>query len=237
MKTILTIAVAMFLMAIFAQGADARGKGGVWKIDKTHEWSECTVGELVCGKNEGTKTREVDWKCAQKWGADECGKWVWKGWHFVWKGETKTTVKKEECSFTDYSACEEEGVCPTECGYEGGTVPDGEGCVKNCEATEACPIPEPPIEPEVDKSSHPCDHAPSHVLGFRTYGTDLLKWNTRKSAKWMDISAYDGNGAVWKTQVKDKGSFDLTGMPPAEEYKIRAVNRCGHSDFESKISF
>ncbi|MDD4382287.1 MAG: hypothetical protein PHE21_03010, partial [Candidatus Dojkabacteria bacterium] len=32
--------------------------------------------------------------------------------------------------------------CPTECGYTGGTVPDGDGGLKTCPATETCPLEE-----------------------------------------------------------------------------------------------
>lgn len=36
-------------------------------------------------------------------------------------------------------ACPSAGECPTSCGYEGGTVPDGNGGSISCSATEACP--------------------------------------------------------------------------------------------------
>jgi hypothetical protein len=46
--------------------------------------------------------------------------------------ETRTIA----CSDAPFIACE--GACPTECGYLGGTVPDGKGGDKACEATEPC---------------------------------------------------------------------------------------------------
>ena len=45
-------------------------------------------------------------------------------------------------TYSDSSVCEfdEEGTCPTTCGYGGGTVPDGQGGEKTCEATVACEV-------------------------------------------------------------------------------------------------
>lgn len=42
------------------------------------------------------------------------------------------------CNDAPVIACE--GTCPTTCGYEGGTVPNGLGGNKTCAATEACPV-------------------------------------------------------------------------------------------------
>lgn len=41
---------------------------------------------------------------------------------------------------------------------------------------------------------------------------------------------------LWKMQVKDTGSFDLNGLP-GDLFKIRGVNKCGHSDWTERISF
>ena len=47
---------------------------------------------------------------------------------------------KQSCNtgVTQYDSCDAEGTCPTECGYQGGTVSDGKGGKKECQATNAC---------------------------------------------------------------------------------------------------
>lgn len=49
------------------------------------------------------------------------------------------TYKEVECDDAEVIACAQE--CPTQCGFEGGQVPDGKGGYLTCEATAACPIP------------------------------------------------------------------------------------------------
>ena len=49
--------------------------------------------------------------------------------------EASSTTREVACS-TDMIACEQD--CPTECGYEGGLVADGDGGLKRCPATNSC---------------------------------------------------------------------------------------------------
>lgn len=51
-----------------------------------------------------------------------------------------TTKVAQSCTAGDarYDSCDKEGTCPTECGYDGGTVPDGKGGSKTCEPTNSC---------------------------------------------------------------------------------------------------
>lgn len=53
--------------------------------------------------------------------------------------ETETT-RTVSCENAEIIACPEAGVCPTNCGYEGGEVADGEGGYKVCPAIAACPV-------------------------------------------------------------------------------------------------
>lgn len=50
------------------------------------------------------------------------------------------------CSYTPI------GTCPTECGYEGGSIPDGQGGEMKCDATEICvsPTPNPDVCPNLE---------------------------------------------------------------------------------------
>lgn len=52
--------------------------------------------------------------------------------------ETEIT-KTVSCNNAEVVTCPAEGTCPTNCGYEGGEVADGEGGYKVCPAIAACP--------------------------------------------------------------------------------------------------
>jgi hypothetical protein len=53
---------------------------------------------------------------------------------------SKTQTQSCQTGSIQYDSCPSEGTCPTTCGYEGGTVPDGRGGQKTCDATSACDV-------------------------------------------------------------------------------------------------
>jgi len=58
-------------------------------------------------------------------------------------GKTDTdalTINPASSSGGGDGGSESGGTCPTACGYNGGTVPDGNGGTKTCEPTAACPV-------------------------------------------------------------------------------------------------
>lgn len=79
-------------------------------------WSDWTSCSTTCG--EGIQTRTCTNPVPANGGADCEG------------------PDTRRCS--DYSTCTPEESCPTVCGYEGGSVPDGKGGLKRCPATDAC---------------------------------------------------------------------------------------------------
>lgn len=117
MKYLLAL-VGLFLLA------------GTAEANFTHkEWGQKVYGECIqtkCGSCEGTKT--VTTPCVTK-----------NGWD--WNECSRDKVETKKCEVKEVKACEEEGVCPTECGLESYNVPDGQGGTKICGATEACVIP------------------------------------------------------------------------------------------------
>lgn len=230
------VAVVAFLLLVwlvsFFTSKDAEAKGitmphhyewGSWE-DKT----ECE--QLKCGSEEGE--RIIEQKCDQ-----------WKrGWATGNPKECsygETREKTVGCCVEEVEQCEPEGICPTECGYEGGEVADGEGGTKVCEATNPCVIPndEPTKEEkkESKSSGEPCDHKPNNRPdGFHILGS-ILKWQEKGSADKIDIRAYDANKHfLWNLRVDDDGEYNLGGLEGVW-FKIRGMNNCGLGDWTSRL--
>lgn len=59
--------------------------------------------------------------------------------HYI-NPETKVEERSCQTGEIDYSACDPEGQCPTECGLESSEVADGKGGYMKCEATPSCEV-------------------------------------------------------------------------------------------------
>ena len=218
---IILIAVVAVIVFLMARNAEAKVKPHHYEWGVWHDQTECE--QLRCGSERGEKTIE-----------QHCNKWR-PGWakgnpKACKKGKTRTKVVG--CCVKDPEPCEEEGKCPTFCGYKGGVVPDGDGGNKKCEPTKPCPEP----KPEKKGKKTPCDHDPDHILGFRFWGGHTLKWNTKGSVDKVDVKAFDGSfNWLWNTQTDDDGSFYLGNYPYANCFQIRGVNKCGHSSWTKLI--
>ena len=140
------------------------------------------------------------------------------------------------CEVKEPTQCEVEGVCPTECGYQGGEVADGQGGYKVCEATEACVI--PPTPKAHGKAEKADCHLPREMMGFRPFGTDTLKWNERDNVRKVDITAYANDKAtvLWKLRTDDDGEFNLGGLS-GTWFEARGMNACGLGKWSKMISF
>jgi len=100
------------------------------------------------------------------------------------------------------------GECPTACGLEASTVPDGKGGEMKCDATEACPLPPPPV---VQDHSGPvaapqCEDStplvlPSNVHVVRN-GTDATV-NFFTSSSNANIYYRDIDSPVWQYSARD----------------------------------
>jgi hypothetical protein len=151
---------------------DSDGEWGNWK-----DTSICQ--QLNCGNSDGIKTQsrtcEYDngeneckpekWECptssvpyTSNDSSKECKKWFSNHWHYTDKVKTQeadTETREIKCEVAEPTQCEEEGVCPTECGLEASEIPDGKGGYKICEATSACVIPTPEPQRSVSEASAP----------------------------------------------------------------------------------
>lgn len=166
-----------------------------------NEYGKTIITECVqtkCGCSEGTYTKTIVCNSVNSWGFNTC---------------TKDKVEVKKCEVKDPVACEEEGVCPTECGYAGGEVADGQGGTKVCEATEACVTP----EPKKDKVERPDLDYTQGPDGIRGDGMAKLKWDNFKNCKDVRIKyTEDGSfGTGYKVlKTKDDGSeWIMTDVP------------------------
>lgn len=154
MKKYLLIGVIVAASFLFVRNVDATGV----------KWGKCVLDGSQCGTDNGTQSREVksyaDPICPKWYHVQNSGNWNqrchrdynWmqpehkaplgcpEGYNKDGANCSKTTTEYQACHTgeIDYSACEEAGQCPTECGYDGGEVADGKGGYTQCPATDSC---------------------------------------------------------------------------------------------------
>lgn len=201
MNKFVYLALGMVLgvaMVLFADKAFASEK----------TWGECVSVGAQCGTDNGVQTREVkeyaDPICPMFYEVKNSGNWSQRchriyRWvkpehkapigcpeEFEQDGAncSKIVVKEQSCQTGEiqYDSCEQAGECPTECGYEGGEVADGQGGYIVCEPTLACEI---PVE-EVEEST------PSEKKDNNTFHKDTRCHDTTPPAiTWVKVE--DGN--------------------------------------------
>lgn len=182
MKYILTIC-GLFLFAGTAEATFYKPHNEYGKL----KVSECV--QTKCGNEAGKITYTIPCNSVNSWGINICK-------------EDKVWTK--ECTVKEPVACEEEGICPTECGLEASEVADGQGGTKICEATPACEIP----VKKVEQSRADLDYTQGED-GIIGDGKVKLKWDNFKDCSKVKIKiATDGvfgNGYT-SFETKDDGS-------------------------------
>ena len=206
-RIIIAVAVvlAVFLIGwLMTRDADASGSFHTeWVNQGDVSWSgECDAKEPAC-----VETTEGS-ECGKQ--DQECKLLPGGDWKFPCKMGDKRTIKVRQ-------KCEKVGKdCP---------IPD--------------PIPDPDPEPVVKKSNGDGDHesckerAPHNAPdGFHIINGNTLKWQTKGSAKDIDIKSHDANQVfLWNYRTDDDGSFFLSGLP-GTWFQIRGVDeQCGLSDW------
>lgn len=188
------------------------------KIDcQLSDWSQCSA---ICGG--GTQTRTIIQEPQN--GGLACGPLT------------------QSCN-TD--PCPPAGQCPTACGYQGGTVPNGEGGLTECSPTAACttstptPVPDNPPAPPGPPGPKVCDAkqppAPLLLSVTRTSATTaLLKWAPVTPSTYYVISyGTDPNNLQFGVpNTGNTDNFTVGALNPNLNYyfNLRAVNDCMPSD-------
>jgi hypothetical protein len=155
-------------IAVYALACETVGNHNAWGSPSYGGWGQCIPNEGfdACLGGDGTQSRTVTETCIEVSGngSDQCdinkvygncpaGYTVKisdntkcrKTGHpdinrpFTLVPETQTTNETQACIISpDTETCPEAGTCPTQCGLEASTIPDGQGGEIQCEATEAC---------------------------------------------------------------------------------------------------
>jgi len=163
------------------------------------------------------------------------------GWTVDPANESKC-VKTQSCPLEhkDYSGCDQEGTCPTTCGYAGGTVPDGRGGQISCEATQACETPAP-TPTEGTSFSNPgapvCNAAkpgtPTILSAVRSGTQENLTWSAVPNATYYSVVYGSAPGYQYGiANVGNVTSYTVNSLNPGATYHfaVNAVNDCMPGD-------
>ena len=103
---------------------------------------QCVSVGAQCGTDNGTYFTYACPQGYQEGLGNTC--WRWHNNHFQFADKVQVS---HECNtgVIQYDSCDPVGQCPTGCGLPESTVSDGEGGEMKCDATPACPIPEPEV--------------------------------------------------------------------------------------------
>jgi len=159
-------------------GCSFNNKAEAWWPMWDYVWNnDCTVTE--CASTEGIETGYCvpngAWATSYQ---DEyhCNE-------IEYNNGRKTISRSCVLTDTDYSKCELEQTCPSECGYEGGNVSNGQGGTKACEATSVCII-----DSDGDGVQDSDDECPNDETNACNNVPDIV-WS-----EWNDCSATCGGG-------------------------------------------
>lgn len=208
-------------------------------------WSECVSTEPQCGTDNGTQSREVkeyaEPICPMFYEVQNSGNWNqvchrifnWQkpehkapigcpeGYEKDGAKCSRLTVQEQSCQtgVIQYDSCEEALECPTECGYEGGEVADGQGGYKVCEPTLACEI----DVPEVKESG-------SSAKVENTFHKDK-RCHDRVPPKVTWIKAEDGSISnnwqpkfTWSAEGGDKVEFRFSEDKEDLRWQFKTLN-------------
>ena len=193
----LAILIIAFAVVVFAYNvAFAQASTQVPHHYHFGNWNYGTCIQTKCGDATGTQDKTRTCNDFQM------------GWAFGNHGCVFGTTQTESvaCGVKEPTQCEEEGICPTECGLTSSEVADGQGGTKVCEATPACVVPTP-IKKKV--KSPDLDFTQGSDKGTGD-GIVKLKWKNFKDCSKVKIAiATDGVfGNGHKTiKTEDDGSY------------------------------
>jgi hypothetical protein len=190
------------------------------------EWGQCSA---VCG--EGTQNRTYT--------------------QALYCGQDLSHSPSDLTQSCNLQTCEQAGQCPTACGLDASTVPDGQGGVIECPATDSCPEPSPTpevtITPEPTQPSQPgigggpvgapsCNDtkpATPTLISAVSLGGNKIKVNWTKVTGANNYTIYYGpssaNYLYSVPATSDTDNFTIEGLSVGC-FKVNAVNGCQPGD-------
>lgn len=240
-----------------AEGEQSRTKTRTCEKGRGEGYDECNF-EKSCSQT------LVDNKCAKQSNLGGClsnlldcfttgsgqNKKYWLKVDWTYTPETQTEEESQSCKLPeeDVISCDEEGVCPTNCGLSASEVPDGQGGYKVCPATNSCePIKDEDRNDNCSRNpAHPdCQHEPSapvcsdgtilnlpanfHIM--RKGDVAIARW-VPTGGNLVDLYYRENENTDWTHSLGDQandGELEVQLLDPNKGYTfgLRQHQGCG----------